>query len=257
MTLIKEEALDALIKNYCRESGVRNLLKHIEKVNHLTSSYDIRIMNTSRVLFFLKLCNRQLEIVCFDVFYLLLTYPFRFTARRRTRSCRETVTLSTFVSKKTICTTSLESPCTRQIACMTSHRRASSWVWRGLPWVSEHRRIRFRSVTAIVFPPGGSVLYIECCARRRHDVKENAEASVELTGRLGDVMKESARIARTLARTFLAEKDPDNKFFDGAHLHIHVPEVKLAFLSRDQVSYDLIKVFRSVMMKLISSQSIS
>lgn len=33
MTVIKEDALDALIKNYCRESGVRNLLKHIEKVN--------------------------------------------------------------------------------------------------------------------------------------------------------------------------------------------------------------------------------
>lgn len=29
---IEEDALKALIKNYCRESGVRSLLKHIEKV---------------------------------------------------------------------------------------------------------------------------------------------------------------------------------------------------------------------------------
>lgn len=29
---IEDEALTVLIKNYCRESGVRNLLKHIEKV---------------------------------------------------------------------------------------------------------------------------------------------------------------------------------------------------------------------------------
>lgn len=31
--VITEEALNTLIKSYCRESGVRNLQKHIEKVN--------------------------------------------------------------------------------------------------------------------------------------------------------------------------------------------------------------------------------
>lgn len=29
---ITDEAIDTIIKNYCRESGVRNLLKQIEKV---------------------------------------------------------------------------------------------------------------------------------------------------------------------------------------------------------------------------------
>lgn len=36
---IKSEALNTLIKSYCRESGVRNLLKHIEKV-----CYDCKIV---------------------------------------------------------------------------------------------------------------------------------------------------------------------------------------------------------------------
>lgn len=30
---IKDDSLNSLIKHYCRESGVRNLQKHIEKVN--------------------------------------------------------------------------------------------------------------------------------------------------------------------------------------------------------------------------------
>ena len=36
---LKEDALNDLIKSYCRESGVRNLQKHIEKVSisHLVS----------------------------------------------------------------------------------------------------------------------------------------------------------------------------------------------------------------------------
>ena len=43
--LIHEEALDALIKNYCRESGVRNLQKLIEKVNFIVISGYLLVLN--------------------------------------------------------------------------------------------------------------------------------------------------------------------------------------------------------------------
>ncbi len=42
-------------------------------------------------------------------------------------------------------------------------------------------------------------------------------------GQLGDVMKESAKIAHTFARHFLAARDPHNRFFAEAALHVHVP----------------------------------
>jgi len=42
-------------------------------------------------------------------------------------------------------------------------------------------------------------------------------------GQLGDVMKESAKIAHTFARHFLAARDPGNRFFAEAALHVHVP----------------------------------
>lgn len=70
---------------------------------------------------------------------------------------------------------------------------------------------------------GGSTLYIETTTRRPHE--DNSEGSLELTGHLGDVMKESARIALTVARNFMTKVDPKNNFLNASHLHLHVPEV--------------------------------
>lgn len=42
-------------------------------------------------------------------------------------------------------------------------------------------------------------------------------------GQLGDVMKESASIAHTFARSFLLASDPSNHFFSESSIHMHVP----------------------------------
>jgi len=44
------------------------------------------------------------------------------------------------------------------------------------------------------------------------------------TGMMGDVMKESTRIAHTVARAKLHQWDPTNDYFDRAQIHMHVPE---------------------------------
>lgn len=66
-------------------------------------------------------------------------------------------------------------------------------------------------------------MYIETTTRRPNSDKDN-EGSLELTGHLGDVMKESAKIALTVARNYLHKADPSNKFLQSGHLHLHVPE---------------------------------
>ena len=66
---------------------------------------------------------------------------------------------------------------------------------------------------------GGSTLYIESAVVERAEGK----GGLRTTGQLGDVMKESATIAHTFARAFLARLDPGNKFFSEAALHVHVP----------------------------------
>lgn len=66
---------------------------------------------------------------------------------------------------------------------------------------------------------GGSTLYIETTQAEKGEGK----GALNLTGQLGDVMKESAQIAYTVARGILLDKEPDNQFFANTKLHLHVP----------------------------------
>jgi len=69
---------------------------------------------------------------------------------------------------------------------------------------------------------GGSTLYIETLGQK---VKEaGTGGGLEVTGNLGDVMKESIRIAGTYARVFLEQSDESNTFFADNKFHLHVPE---------------------------------
>ena len=73
-------------------------------------------------------------------------------------------------------------------------------IVRGLAWTSV----------------GGETLEIEV-------VVLNGTGKLELTGKLGDVMKESARIALTYVR-FLVQDVVDEDYFEKHDIHIHVPE---------------------------------
>ncbi|KAL6454561.1 PIM1 Lon protease [Candida maltosa Xu316] len=48
-------------------------------------------------------------------------------------------------------------------------------------------------------------------------------SGMHLTGSLKDVMKESASIAYSVAKQFMVRNFPDNKFFEVANVHIHCP----------------------------------
>jgi len=77
---------------------------------------------------------------------------------------------------------------------------------------------------------GGSTLYIESSLTRSLEQSSDGKDStsgghLNVTGHLGDVMKESAQIAHTVAKTFLSQVDPHNDFLQKAHIHVHVPEV--------------------------------
>lgn len=66
---------------------------------------------------------------------------------------------------------------------------------------------------------GGSTLYIETTVVEEGEGK----GGLNITGQLGDVMKESAQIAHTVARKIMLEKEPENQFFANSKLHLHVP----------------------------------
>jgi ATP-dependent Lon protease len=63
---------------------------------------------------------------------------------------------------------------------------------------------------------GGDVLFVEATAM-------DGGSDLLLTGQLGDVMKESARIALSYVRSHTEELDVDPKTFDDRSFHVHVP----------------------------------
>src|SRR4029079_17888446 len=63
---------------------------------------------------------------------------------------------------------------------------------------------------------GGDVLFIEAASMP-------GKGGLVLTGQLGDVMKESARIALTYVRSHAAELRVDDHALDGREIHVHVP----------------------------------
>ncbi|XP_072746410.1 lon protease homolog, mitochondrial isoform X1 [Anoplolepis gracilipes] len=153
---IQDNALTTLIKSYCRESGVRNLQKHIEKVHR-------------KVAF--KVVKKEANKV-------------NVTANN----------LHEFVGKPVFTHDRL-------------YEVTPPGVVMGLAW------------TAM----GGSTLFIESTIRKPSGGKKS-EGTFEVTGHLGDVMKESIHIAMTVARNYLKREDPSNTFLYDSHLHIHVPE---------------------------------
>ncbi len=64
---------------------------------------------------------------------------------------------------------------------------------------------------------GGEILQIECALM-------DGKGKLNLTGTLGDVMKESAQIALTLAKKRVASFGIDPKIFSTTDIHIHLPE---------------------------------
>jgi Lon-like ATP-dependent protease len=176
---ISENALKTLIKSYCRESGVRNLQKQIEKIFR-------------KVAF--KLVKDKVEHIAVAE-----------------DNLQEYVGKPVFTSDRMY----LETP---------------PGIVMGLAWTSM----------------GGSCLYIESTlseplpplpnvSNENKDTGSSSSAappapspgggSMAVTGRLGEVMKESMQIAYTYAKSFLAKKDPENKFLQRASIHVHVPEV--------------------------------
>jgi ATP-dependent Lon protease len=87
------------------------------------------------------------------------------------------------------------------------------------PYLPEKPQIGIGVVTGLAWTAlGGATLTIE--ATKVHTLNRG----FKLTGKLGDVMKESAEIAYSYISSHLKNYRADPKFFDEAFVHLHVPE---------------------------------
>jgi ATP-dependent Lon protease len=77
-------------------------------------------------------------------------------------------------------------------------------------------------VTGLAWTPvGGEILRVECTLL-------SGKGRLHLTGNLGEVMKESAQIALTLARERARRYGVDPEVFHKTDIHLHVPEGAIA-----------------------------
>eukprot|EP00111_Clytia_hemisphaerica_P002961 TCONS_00008413-protein len=156
---LSEDSVLNLIKMYCRESGVRNLQKHIEKIFRKGA---------------LKYVMNEKEKV--------FVTP---------DNLKDFVGNPVFNAEK-------------------MYDNTPPGVSVGLAWTSM----------------GGSTLFIETAivAKSQENKDDGSRGRLETTGQLGDVMKESCRIAYTFSKSFLLQQDSSNDFFDNNSVHLHVPE---------------------------------
>ncbi|KAF5454184.1 hypothetical protein F2P56_023867 [Juglans regia] len=242
---VTDAALLALIENYCREAGVRNLQKHIEKIYRKIALKLVRQGESNEP------AITGVQVVESEEAQVERAEGLSEVGGSETRSdpvednSHEQAT-ETFVEAGTVPMDVLDDQSqypadppsdskdvreTKKMeereATITSEKvlvdPSNLTDFVGKP-VFHAERIYGRTPVGVVMglawtAMGGSTLYIETTQVEQGEGK----GAIHMTGQLGDVMKESAQIAHTVARAILLEKEPENPFFANSKLHLHVP----------------------------------
>ena len=199
--------IEELIKSYCRESGVRNLKKQIEKVYRKSALKIIQdigedILSEDKALTEEgKVAQEESKKDQSDV---------RETPQNIANETTETPRVSLKVPDSvhvSIGKDNLKDYVGPPI--FTSDRlydRTPPGVAMGLAWTSM----------------GGAALYVESILENA--LNASSRPGLERTGNLKNVMKESTVIAYSFAKSVMAKMFPENKFFEKARLHLHCPE---------------------------------
>ncbi|EFH60792.1 predicted protein [Arabidopsis lyrata subsp. lyrata] len=205
---LSDAALLSLIENYCREAGVRNLQKQIEKIYRKVA---LELVRQGAVSFYVtdtkdtkSLAKTDSEVKGMKVADIMKILESATGDSTESKTKQSGVVAKTF-KKVMIDESNLADYVGKPVFQEEKiYEQTPVGVVMGLAWTSM----------------GGSTLYIETTFVEEGEGK----GGLHITGQLGDVMKESAEIAHTVARRIMFEKEPENLFFANSKLHLHVPE---------------------------------
>ena len=207
---LTEGAAIALMKHYCRESGVRNLKKQIEKI------YRKAALNILK----------QLDATSDPVVEASATSK---TENETNEPATETKKEGEEAKESAIETKKEDDDVKPMvvpddISIAITPENLKDYVG---PPIYTTDRLYETTPPGIVMglawtSMGGCSLYVESVLEQPlHHCKH---ASLERTGQLGDVMKESSRLAYSFSKMFLSKHFPENRFFQQASIHLHCPE---------------------------------
>ncbi|KAI4310927.1 hypothetical protein MLD38_035870 [Melastoma candidum] len=217
---VTDAAILSLIENYCREAGVRNLQKQIEKIYRKIALQLVRQ-------------GEQNSAVIAEAEVVEPSKPNVDSVEVSGQENGDSLLEESSIQEKTAVQADPDNHAeetgeTQEIKAEETVKKVlvessnlSDFV--GKP-VFHAERIFDQTPIGVVMglawtAMGGSTLYIETTIIEQGDGK----GALHLTGQLGDVMKESAQIAHTVARAILLEKEADNPFFANSKIHLHVP----------------------------------
>lgn len=205
---LQQDAIEELIKSYCRESGVRNLKKQIEKVYRKAAFKIVQDLGEEALPEEDALTDEgkaaqeeSREHEPSDPAEVPLE-PEKSTTETPRLGLKVPETVHLSIGKDTL--KNYVGP-----PVFTADRlydRFPPGVTMGLAWTSM----------------GGAALYVECILENA--LTHHSRPGLEITGNLQNVMKESSHIAYSFAKSVMARQFPENQFFEKAKLHLHCPE---------------------------------
>lgn len=244
---VTDAALLALIENYCREAGVRNLQKQIEKIYRKIALQLVRqgVSNEPAQVAVIATASDELTVGGSETMVkdenlkdpaiedAALVNSIIDPAPEEVKEVP--LTEETLVTEQTLSVDKLNTSEGNKDAEEAQEEAAGKAVEKvlidssnlddfvGKP-VFQAERIYEQTPVGVVMglawtSMGGSTLYIETTKVEEGEGK----GALVMTGQLGDVMKESAQIAHTVSRAILRDREPENQFFANSKLHLHVP----------------------------------
>ena len=204
---LSKAAIEELIKSYCREAGVRNLKKQIEKVYRKSA---------------LKIVQDLGEDALPEAEALTDEGKAALEASKKEGKTEEASTEAT--EKETTEKPRVPLKVPESVHVVIDKSNLKDYV--GPPVFTSDRLYD-------VTPPGvtmglawtqlgGAAMYVEAILQAA--LKPSSRPSLEITGNLKTVMKESSTIAYSFAKSHMAKEFPDNHFLEKAKIHVHVPE---------------------------------
>jgi Lon-like ATP-dependent protease len=206
---LKSDAIEELIKSYCRESGVRNLKKQIEKVYRKAAFKIVQDLGED-VLGEEKALTDEGKVAQEEWRKEHENLDPKDTPADQEKSTTETPRHALKVPDNVhlgIGKDGLKDYVGPPI--FTSDRLFDTFppgVTMGLAWTSM----------------GGAALYVESILESA--LTPESRPGIEITGNLQNVMKESSQIAYSFTKSLMAKHFTDNAFFEKARVHMHCPE---------------------------------
>ena len=204
---LNKDAIEELIDKYCRESGVRNLKKQIEKVYRKSA---------------LKIIQDLGE----DIFSedKGLTEEGKAAQAESMKDESDVKETPAGIEKETTPSPRKQIKVPASVHINIDRQNLKDYVG---PPVFTSDRLYETTPPGVAMglawtSMGGSALYIESILE--NVLSAASRPGLERTGNLKNVMKESTVIAYSFAKSLLAQQFPENKFFEKAKVHLHCPE---------------------------------